>query len=193
MLVFSEKQELEFKTDLIGLIPHMRAFARSLCRNAAHADDLAQEALAKAWQAREGYQPGTNLKAWVFMIIRNAFLSQARRSWRTCELDPTIAEQTLVSVSDPTSAIELNDLRRAMNMLPQEQNEALVLVGAAGLSYEEAAQLCGVAIGTIKSRVSRARVRLAQILEDGDLADDGLRPHLAMASILERADKLRAA
>ena len=84
-----------FKTELAGLIPHLRAFARSLCGNATAADDLAQEAMLKAWKARESYQSGTNLKAWTFTILRNLFYSEKRRSWRRQQLDPEVAEATL--------------------------------------------------------------------------------------------------
>ncbi len=193
MTEFTPAQEASFKADLVALIPQMRAFARTLCRDATFAEDLAQDALARAWRCRASYEPGTNLKAWVFMILRNGFYSHTRRSWRSCELDPEVAASTLVAVTNPTGALELNDLRRAMNMLPDDQREALILIGAAGLSYEEAAETCGVAIGTVKSRVSRARSRLAEILEEGDLADDGILPHAAMADIFSRADQLRAA
>ncbi|MDB5457626.1 MAG: polymerase, sigma-24 subunit, subfamily, partial [Caulobacter sp.] len=158
------EQDKAFQRDLTALIPSMRAFARSLCLNPVHGDDLAQDALLKAWKSRDGYTPGTNLKAWTFMILRNQFLSEKRRSWRSCSLDQDVAEQTLVAVSDPTKALELNDLRCAMARLPTDQREALILVGAAGLSYEDVAEICGVAVGTIKSRVSRARANLQDIL-----------------------------
>lgn len=190
MTDFTEDQAAAFKADLIALIPHMRAFARTLCRDATFADDLAQDALAQAWSHRTSYSPGTNLKAWTFMILRNGFYSHTRRSWRTCELDPSVAEATLVSTSNPTATLELNDLRRAMNMLPKDQCEALTLIGAAGLSYEDAAEICGVAIGTMKSRVSRARTRLLEILDAGDLAEDEILPHAAMAEIFRRAERL---
>jgi RNA polymerase sigma-70 factor (ECF subfamily) len=193
MTVHTAAEEAAFRSDLTGLIPHMRAFARTLCRDPILADDLAQDALARAWASRASYAPGTNLKAWVFMILRNGFFSHKRRSWRACELDPTVAESTLIAVSDPTSALELNDLRRAMAMLPLEQREALTLIGAAGMSYEEAAEICGVAVGTIKSRVSRARSSLVRILDEGDLIDDGLRPEAAMSSIFADVHRLRAA
>jgi RNA polymerase sigma-70 factor (ECF subfamily) len=170
----------------------MRAFARTLCRDATFADDLAQDALAKAWSCRTSYAPGTNLKAWTFMILRNGFYSHTRRSWRTTPLDQGVAEATLVAVSNPTGTLELNDLRRAMNMLPKEQCEALTLIGAAGLSYEEAAEVCGVAVGTMKSRVSRARSRLVAILEEGDLVDDDVLPGAAMGALMARAARLQA-
>jgi len=192
MTEFTESEEDAFKADLIALIPYMRAFARTLCRDATFADDLAQDALARAWSCRASYEPGTNLKAWTFMILRNGFYSHTRRSWRTQPLEPGVAEATLVAVSNPAAALELNDLRRAMNMLPKEQCEALTLIGAAGMSYEDAADICGVAIGTMKSRVSRARLRLAAILEEGDLIDDDVMPDAAMGAIMARAAQLQA-
>lgn len=193
MTKFTDVQEDAFKADLIALIPYMRAFARTLCRDATFADDLAQDALARAWSNRSSYEPGTNLKAWTFMILRNGFYSHTRRAWRTAPLEPGVAEATLVAVSNPTAALELNDMRRAMNMLPKEQCEALTLIGAAGLSYEDVAEICGVAIGTIKSRVSRARLRLAAILEEGDLVDDDVQPDAAMGTLMASAARLQAA
>jgi RNA polymerase sigma-70 factor (ECF subfamily) len=155
------------RRELVALIPHMRAFARSLCHDRTQADDLAQEALASAWKHRGAFTPGTNLKAWVFRIVRNQFYSDRRCSWRVCPLDPDTAAETLVAVSDPNAALQLDDVRRAMLKLSDEQREALTLIEAAGLSYEEVAAICGCAQGTIKSRVSRARQRLLAILSDG--------------------------
>jgi RNA polymerase sigma-70 factor (ECF subfamily) len=180
-----------FERDLTALIPHMRAFARSLCGNPTDADDLAQDALAKAWQARGSFTPGTNLKAWTFMIVRNQFYSDKRRSWRSSQLDPEVAAQTLVAVDDPSAALELDELRRALLMLPEEQREALTLIGAAGLSYEEASAVTGVNIGTVKSRVSRARDRIALILAEGHVAADGQSAQGAMAAIFAQVDALR--
>lgn len=180
-----------FETALIALIPQLRAFSRCLCRSAAEADDLAQDALAKAWASQESFQPGTNLKAWVFMILRNQFYSNKRRDWRATQLDPEMAERTLVAVDNPTGGLELDELRRAMDMLPADQREALILVGAAGLSYDEIAEITGVAIGTVKSRVSRARDRLALIYADGTIARDYLPADAAMAALLTQADDLQ--
>jgi|TARA_Y100000815_G_scaffold270445_1_gene295110 RNA polymerase sigma-70 factor (ECF subfamily) len=182
-----------FKTELAGLIPHLRAFARSLCGNATAADDLAQEAMLKAWKARESYQSGTNLKAWTFTILRNLFYSEKRRSWRRQQLDPEVAEATLVSNDDPSSALDLLALRTGLTVLPEDQREALILVGAGGLSYEETAEICGCAVGTIKSRVSRARKALAEIIENssGGYAGDGkLRASEAFDDIMKQADEL---
>lgn len=180
-----------FERELVGLIPHMRAFARSLCGDATAADDLAQEAVAKAWAARESFAMGTNMKAWLFMILRNQFYSEKRRSWRSSHLDPEIAANTLVAADDPSVAVELDEVRRAIAMLPEEQREALILIGAAGLSYEEVSEIMGVAIGTIKSRVSRGRDRIALILAEGQIDDDGQAPHAAMAEIFAQVDGYR--
>jgi RNA polymerase sigma-70 factor (ECF subfamily) len=177
-----------FETDLVALIPHLRAFARSLSGNAAQGEDLAQDTLIKALSAQQGFTLGTNMKAWAFMILRNLFYSRLRSSWRTCELDPEFAERSLIAVTNATGALELDEVRRALTMLPPEQREALVLVGAAGLSYEEVGEITGVAIGTVKSRVNRARNRLARILADGDIAQDGAPPHAAMAAIFRQVD-----
>lgn len=176
-----------FEAELVALMPHLRAFARSLTGDATSGDDLAQEAIAKAWASRDTFTVGTNLKAWTFMILRNQFFSDKRRSWRSTELDPEVAEQTLVAVTNPTGAIEVDELRRALAMLPPEQREALILVGAAGMAYEEVSQITGVAIGTIKSRVSRARDRLALIYAEGHIDADGQPSEFAMEAILNEA------
>jgi RNA polymerase sigma-70 factor (ECF subfamily) len=182
-----------FKTDLVPLIPHMRAFARSLCGDATQAEDLAQDALAKAWAARSSYTLGTNLKAWTFMILRNQFYSEKRRSWRLTGLDPEVAERTLVAVSNADGNLELDELRRALAMLPVVQREALIMVGAGGLSYYEVAAVCGIAVGTIKSRVSRARDKLALIFAEGAIDEDGMAPGAALADIFRQLDQCRFA
>jgi len=153
-----------FKAELLAVIPHLRAFAYSMMKRG-DADDLVQESLLRAWQARASYQPGTNLKGWTFTILRNLHLSNMRRAWRSRPLDPADAEKLLVANDDPFAGEELLDVRNAMQHLPLDQRHALVLVGAAGLSYEETAKICGCAIGTVKSRVSRARETLAAILK----------------------------
>jgi RNA polymerase sigma-70 factor (ECF subfamily) len=172
-----------FRRDLTDLIPRMRAFGRTMTGDVTAGEDLAQESLAKAWAARHSYQPGTNLKAWVYMIMRNQFFSEKRRSWRTVPIDQDVVERTAPAISDPASAIALDELRRAMLMLPEEQREALILIGAGGCSYEEVATICGAAVGTIKSRVSRARDRLALIFAEGSIPKDGIRPSNALADI----------
>ena len=159
-----------FKNELGTLIPHLRTFARTLCGDATAADDLAQDAMMKAWDARNSFQMGTNMKAWTFMILRNQFYSEKRRSWRQSQLDQEAAERTLVAVDDPEAPVALDELRMSLGMLPAEQREALILVGAGGFAYEEAAAICGCAVGTIKSRVSRARTELQRLL-DGEAGE----------------------
>lgn len=157
-----------FKAGLIELIPFLRAFARSLCGNPEMADDLAQETLVKAWQARDMFTPGTNLKAWLFTILRNQFYSDRRRAWRQAPWDQDAAERIPGSAGEQTWAAELSDTARALTSLSDEQREALILVGAGGFSYEDAAAICHCAVGTVKSRVARARKTLIAILEGED-------------------------
>lgn len=157
----------DFKTDLLALVPFLRAFARSLCGNQEGADDLAQEALVKAWQSRDSFLPGTNLKAWLFTILRNQFYSDRRRAWRQAPWDQEAAEKIPGGGQDQGWAAELSDTARALRTLTDEQREALILVGAGGFSYEDAAEICNCAVGTVKSRVARARKALIAIL-DGD-------------------------
>jgi RNA polymerase sigma-70 factor (ECF subfamily) len=157
-----------FKAGLIELIPFLRAFARSLCGNPEMADDLAQETLVKAWQARAMFAPGTNLKAWLFTILRNQFYSDRRRAWRQAPWDQDAAERIPGSAGEQTWAAELSDTARALTSLSDEQREALILVGAGGFSYEDAAAICHCAVGTVKSRVARARKTLIAILEGED-------------------------
>jgi len=185
--------EAAFKRELVGLIPHLRAFARTLCGDAAAADDLAQDAMMKAWDARTSFQPGTNMKAWTFMILRNQFYSEKRRSWRQTQLDQEAAERTLLATDDPTAPIALDELRQALGSLPDEQREALILVGAGGFAYEEAAEICQCAVGTVKSRVSRARRALHGLLESGGYLRDGSPAAEAMSSILADAERLSGA
>jgi RNA polymerase sigma-70 factor, ECF subfamily len=179
-----------FKSELVALIPHLRAFARTLTGDPTAADDLAQEAMMKAWDARASFEMGTNMKAWTFMILRNQFYSEKRRSWRQSQLDQEAAERTLVAIDDPAAPVALDELRLGLGMLPSEQREALVLVGAGGFAYEEAAEICGCAVGTVKSRVSRARRALQGILERGDYHRDGAAAGEAMGSILAHAERL---
>lgn len=158
-----------FKRELVTVIPHLRAFGRSLSGSRDIADDLVQETLMKAWAARHRFQAGTNMRAWTFIILRNHFLSQKRRSRFTGEWDDLVADRLLAAPAGQEKQMELADMRRALMQLPESQREALILVGAGGFAYEEAAEICGVAVGTIKSRVARGRVALEQMLETGDL------------------------
>ncbi len=156
-----------FRDDLIALIPYLRAFAHTLCRNRDGADDLAQETVTNAWQKRAMFQPGTNLKAWLFMIQRNAYYSSYRRKWRQADWNDQAMERRLVAEASQQSSVELTDLRRAMKLLPDEQRESLILIGAGGFTYKEAAAICSCATGTMKSRVSRARFAITALMVDG--------------------------
>jgi RNA polymerase sigma-70 factor (ECF subfamily) len=147
------------------LIPHLRAFSRVLCGRRDLAEDLAQEALAKAWRARERFELGTNLKAWLFTILRNEFYSLARKAWRETHWDDDLGDNIPAPPREQEWAMELSDAARALNALPDCQREPLILVSAGGLSYEEAAGICGTPIGTTKSRVARARAAMTKSLE----------------------------
>jgi RNA polymerase sigma-70 factor (ECF subfamily) len=182
-----------FRRELVGLIPHLRAFARTLSGDPTAADDLAQDAMMKAWDARASFEMGTNMKAWTFMILRNQFYSEKRRSWRQSQLDQEAAERTLVAVDNPEAPVALDELRLGLAMLPIEQREALILVGAGGFAYEEAAEICDCAVGTVKSRVSRARRALQGILESGSYHRDGSSAGEAMNAILADAERLSQA
>ena len=159
----------EFKKQLAQVIPHLRAFGRSLSGNRDLADDLVQETLLKAWAARQRFQAGTNMRAWTFIILRNLYLSQMRRARFKGEWDDLVADRILAAPASQDRHVELGDMQRALLHLPQPQREALILVGAGGFAYEEAAEICGVAVGTIKSRVARGRVALEAVLSDGSL------------------------
>ena len=161
-----------WRDDVVAMIPHLRAVAQSLSRNAADADDLVQECLIKAWSHRESFTPGTNLRAWLFTILRNTFYTMTRKRQREVA-DPSGAyAATLRSEPVQEWRAQLEDLRRALDSLPAHHRESLILVAAAGLSYEEAAEICGCAVGTIKSRVNRARAQLAGLLNPSDGAPD---------------------
>ena len=158
-----------FKEELGNVIPHLRAFGRSLSCNRDLADDLVQETLMKAWASRQRFQAGTNMRAWTFIILRNLYLSQMRRSRFKGEWDDLVADRLLAAPASQDRHVELGDMQRALLLLPQAQREALILVGAGGFAYEEAAEICGVAVGTIKSRVARGRVALEALIEEGQL------------------------
>ncbi|MCI0736054.1 MAG: sigma-70 family RNA polymerase sigma factor [Beijerinckiaceae bacterium] len=150
--------------DLLAVIPNLRAFSVSLCGNLDHADDLVQETLMKAWSNIGTFVEGTNLRAWLFTILRNIYYSEYRKRRREVA-DPDGAFAANLSTAPAQSGhMDLLDFRAALQQLPSDQREALILIGASGLSYEEAAGICGCAIGTMKSRVNRARNRLAEML-----------------------------
>ncbi len=163
----------DFKQDLLGSIPSLRAFAVSLSQNADKADDLVQETLVKAWDKHQSFQPGTNLKAWLFTILRNEFYSQMRKRGREVQDSDGVMTGRLAVHPSQHGMLDLKDFRGALEQLPEDQREAIILIGASGFSYEEAAEICNCAVGTIKSRVSRARTRLQDILKIAGDADYG--------------------
>jgi RNA polymerase sigma-70 factor (ECF subfamily) len=151
---------VEFRMALVESIPHLRAFARSLTRNREQADDLVHDAAVRALTAESQFSPGTNFRAWIFTILRNLYYNRWREHRIRSALlaDPVLAHEQL---GPPQEAIlEVRDFKRAFWQLGQEQREALILVGASGMSYEEAAAICQCPVGTVKSRVSRARQQL---------------------------------
>ena len=152
------------KDALLALIPTLRAFAVSLCGNPERADDLVQETLLKAWSHMDSFEEGTNLRAWLFTILRNSYISELRKYRREIEDSDGKNAENLSVAPAQQGHVDMQDMRKALALLPLEQREALVLVGAAGMSYEEAAAIANCAVGTIKSRVNRARVRLSTLL-----------------------------
>jgi RNA polymerase sigma factor (sigma-70 family) len=166
----AEKQK-RFKHEMLEVVPHLRAFARGLCGRADMADDLVQETLLKAWAAQERFEPGTSMRAWTFVILRNVYLSDLRRNRFRGDYDENVAERILVAPPGQEAPLHLADLNRALMTLPPERREALLLVGAGGFSYEEASEICKCAVGTIKSRVGRARAALNQMIEGGTMPD----------------------
>jgi RNA polymerase sigma-70 factor (ECF subfamily) len=152
------------KDQLLAEIPSLRAFALSLAGMADRADDLVQDTLVKAWANAESFTRGTNIRAWLFTIMRNTFFSQYRKARREVQDVDGEAAARLVAMPDQMSHLDFVDFKAELDLLPADQREALVLIGASGFSYEEAAEICGVAVGTIKSRVNRARRRLIEQL-----------------------------
>ena len=184
----------EFKLQLGQVIPHLRAFGRSLSGNRDLADDLVQETLLKAWAARQRFQAGTNMCAWTFIILRNLYLSQMRRARFKGEWDDLVADRILAAPASQDRHVELADMQRALLQLPQPQREALILVGAGGFAYEEAAEICKVAVGTIKSRVARGRVALEALMSGNDMSSrrtfSNPEGQTALETIMDEVDDL---
>jgi RNA polymerase sigma-70 factor (ECF subfamily) len=155
------------KNELVEALPMLRAFARSLSGNRDRADDLVQETVMRALANRDKFQEGTNLHAWLVTILRNQYYSEGRKLRREVEDAEGAHAARLADLASQQSHLELDDFLRAMQLLPDEQREALVLIGASGFSYEEAAEICQVRVGTVKSRVSRARARLEEVMRGG--------------------------
>ena len=158
--------EETWRDDVVELVPALRAFAWSLSHNSADADDLVQETLIKAWANREKFEPGTNLRAWLFTILRNTYYTALAKKRREVADEDGKHAAALSSAPTQDWSVAMHALQAALQRLPAEHREALVLVGAAGLTYEEAAEICGCALGTIKSRVNRARAKLLKLLDE---------------------------
>ena len=167
---------------MLAAVPSLRAFAISLSGNIDRADDLVQETLLRAIANIDSFQPGTNMSAWMFTILRNLFRSEYRKRRREVEDTDGSYAESLKTHPEQNSRLEFQEFRAALAKLPPDQREALILVGASGFSYEEAAAICECAVGTIKSRVNRARTRLADLLAIEGAEDFG--PDHATRAIL---------
>jgi RNA polymerase sigma-70 factor (ECF subfamily) len=172
------------RDDILAAIPSLRAFAVSLCGNVDRADDLVQEALARALANIDSFRPGSNMSAWLFTILRNHFRSEYRKRRREVEDPEGWYAENLKSQPEQIGHIEYEELQKAMTQLTDDQREALILVGASGFTCEEAAEICDCAVGTIKSRVSRARKRLAELMSIDDASEFG--PDESTRSVLAR-------
>ena len=171
------KPAFNMREALLGAVPSLRAFGISLTGDVDRADDLVQDTLLRALANVDRFEPGTNLNAWLFTILRNLFHSEYRKRRREVEDADGSYAATLRTAPDQQAHLDFEDLRTALARLPQDQREAVLLVGAQGFSYEDAANICGCAVGTIKSRVNRARKRLAELMhlvDADDLGTDGL-------------------
>src|SRR4051794_19139516 len=166
------KLDPALRDQVLGTVPSLRAFAISLCGNVDRADDLVQETLLRALSNINSFEPGTNMQAWLFTILRNLFHSEYRKRRREVEDADGKYAATLAVQPSQGAHLDFEDLQRALTRLPADQREALLLVGASGFSYEQAAEICGCAVGTIKSRVNRARNRLAELLHFEDVHED---------------------
>lgn len=165
------------REELVEHLPALRAFAISLTRNGALADDMVQDTIVKAWTNIDKFKTDTNMRAWLFTILRNTYYSSRRKAKREVPDIDGVFTESLAQKPAHDGHMQMTDFRKALALLKDEQREALLLVGASGFSYEEAAEMCGVAVGTIKSRTNRARAQLAELLglredESLELTDD---------------------
>jgi RNA polymerase sigma-70 factor (ECF subfamily) len=172
---------------VLAAVPSLRAFAISLSGNVDRADDLVQETLLRALANIDSFEPGTNMSAWLFTILRNLFRSEYRKRRREVEDGDGSYAEGLKSQPEQEGRVEFQEFREALAKLAPDQREALILVGASGFSYEETADICGCAVGTIKSRVNRARTRLAELMAIDSIDDLG--PDRATRAVLVRTDR----
>lgn len=176
------------RDELVDHLPAMRAFAISLTRNSATADDMVQDTLVKAWTNIEKFHVGSNMRAWLFTILRNTYYSSRRKARREVADVDGVFTESLAEKPAHDGHLQMNDFRTALGKLKDEQREALLLVGASGFSYEEAAEMCGVAVGTVKSRVNRARSQLVELLglsedEAMEMTDDATMSVLSASKV----------
>lgn len=169
-----------FRNDLIAMIPQMRSYATVLTKSRANADDLVQDTLLRVWRFRGTYQEGGQLRAWVMKIMRNEFLSQRARRSVVVDFGPAFRDDR-VCEADQEWRTAYGQVLDALEELPECNREALLLIVALGFSCEEAADLLGCAVGTVKSRVSRAREQLIRVLEVDADPEPVARPVLAVA------------
>jgi RNA polymerase sigma-70 factor, ECF subfamily len=174
--------DTKWRDEVVALIPALRAFAWSISRNGSDADDLVQDTLIKAWSHRDKFETGTNLRAWLFTILRNTYYTAVVRRRREVRDEDGQYARALTSAPTQEWGLAVQALQAALDQLPAEHREALILVGAAGLSYEEAADVCGCALGTIKSRVNRGRNRLLKVM-DIERASDAIETTRADAAV----------
>jgi RNA polymerase sigma-70 factor (ECF subfamily) len=177
----------QFREQIIAAIPGLRAFGLSLTARSDRADDLVQETLMKAWKHHDSFEAGSNMRAWLYTILRNEFYTQLRKRKREVEDADGFYSSKVAVHAEQEGHLDMADLRVALAKLPEDQREAIILVGASGFSYEEAADICAVAVGTIKSRVNRARAKLAVLLEIG--ADEKFGPDANSEAILSSAHR----
>lgn len=184
----SPRSSGDLQSMLVAAIPNMRAFAISLCSDVDRADDLVQDTLVKAWKNLDGFEAGTNLKAWLFTILRNTYFSECRKRKREVKDEEGAMASRLAVPAEQMGHMDLADLNQALALLSDDQREALILIGAEGFSYEEVAEICGCAVGTVKSRVNRARGRLSELLGVDGSEDYGPDTHTeaALASTVSR-------
>jgi RNA polymerase sigma-70 factor (ECF subfamily) len=168
---------------LLSLRSYLRAVSHALCSDRELADDLAQDTLCKAWASRSSFRRGSNLKAWLFTILRNRFYSHHRRAWRQEAWNEDTAGIMPAAADEQIWAVQLSDAVRALRRLPVEQREALILIGAGGFSYQEVAAICDCAEGTAKSRVARARSAILRLLEGSCPLPAASRPTAGQAAL----------
>lgn len=184
-----------FERDLVALMPALKAYSRGLCGRTGMGDDIAQDALAKAWSARDSFEPGTSLKAWLFTIMRHEFFSHTRRSWRGVQWNEELGDNIPAPGDEQMGALDLSDCVRGFDQLPSRQRDALLLIGAGGYTYKEAADILGTAVGNLKSRTARGRARMSEYF-DGDkyIAPRAITPAgRGMDGIFVQVENLKAA